>query len=414
MRFPIIALDIGTAVMRAAALAYNEDYEPIILSLVQKESRGLRRGVIIDIEEATMAISEILGDLQRYLKQPIKTINININGDNLNIRNSKGVIAVSRADGEISEEDIARVIKASERSIILQANRQILHVIPQDYTVDGISGIKNPLEMNGIRLELESLIIDGFAPSIKNIIKANEILGYKIESLVYNPLLPSHAVLTKNQKELGTALLDFGAGTTGMIVFEEDKILTAKVFPIGAANITNDIAIGLKIPVEVAEKIKINYGSASMTEVSKKEIIDLSKIDDRQEGMISRKYLTEIIEARLSEICDLIRKELKNINKDAKLPAGAVLTGGGAKIPGLVDLIKKELKLTTQIGRLTNLIKENKIDASGPQEYQEDPSFATIMGLGLWALESNAQNRRGPSPSSIFGQIKKIFRIFLP
>ncbi len=413
MNSPIIALDIGTATMRALALTSGENFEPIILSLAQKESRGMRRGVIIDIEEATMAISEILGDLQRSLKQPIKNLYINVNGDHVNIRNQRGVVAVSRADGEISEEDVQRVIKSSEKSFTLPANRQILHVIPQDYTVDGISGIKNPIDMNGIRLEVESLIIDGFAPAIKNINKTINLLGYKIESLFYNPLLASRSVLTKNQRELGAVLLDFGAGATGMIIFEEDKILSAKVFPIGSANITNDIAIGLKIPVELAEKIKLSYGSASADEISKKEIIDLSKIDDHQNAIIQRRYLAEIIEARLCEICELIKKELKNAGKDGKLPAGAVLSGGGAKMPGLTDLVKKELKLTAQVGTLANLSKETENEADAFREYAGDPSFATIMGLGLWAISQETESYH-LNASSLPQKIKKIFKIFLP
>ncbi len=412
MKFPIIALDMGTHTMRAMALAINEESKPVILSLAQKESRGLRRGVIIDIEEATMCASEILGDLQRSLKQPIKNIFLNINGDHTNIRSSRGVVAVSRADGEISEEDISRAVKASEKIISLPANRQILHVIPQDFTVDGISGIKDPIDMNGIRLELESLIIDGFTPAIKNIHKTTDILGYKIESLIFNPLLSSRSVLTKNQRELGAVLLDFGAGTTGMIIFEEDKILTAKVFPVGAANITNDIAIGLKIPVEVAEKIKLNYGSALASEISKKEIIDLSKIDDCQNAIIQRRYLAEIIEARIAEICDLIKKELKNIGKDGKLPAGAVLVGGGAKIPGLTDLIKKELKLTSQIGTLANFSKETNMESDVSREYSDDPSLATITGLGMWAFSELIEPHH--LSSSFWQKIKKMFKVFMP
>lgn len=409
----IVGLDVGTSTIQAVVGEIRaEEGKPYVLGIGQAAARGMRRGVVVDIEEAISSIREARHMAERTSGIAIEEAYVSIGGSHISSRLSRGVIAVSRADGEISEDDIGRVIAAAE-AVSLSPNREILHVIPRDFTVDAERGIKDPLGMSGVRLEVDALLVEASSPVLRNLTKCIEGAGVKIRELVLGVVAASQAVLSKRQRELGVLVMDIGGGTTDLSVFEEGGILHAAILPVGAGYITNDLAIGFRTSIDVAERLKIEYGTARAADIPKKEIIRLADLSAEEEGTAPRRMVAEIIEARLEEIFDLTQKELKAIGRAGMLPAGAVLVGGGAKLPGIVDAAKERLKLPIQIGFPS--------EVTGLVERVDDPSFATAVGLLLWGKE---QELRGPGGNIIFPylpsmaatvtKMKRWFKAFLP
>ena len=407
----IVGLDVGSCFIRTVVAKMRADQtKPQIIGMGQVPSFGLRRGVVVDIEEAVKNISRSVQEAERGSGLSIERAYVSLSGNHITSRTSKGVVAVSRADGEISREDVERAINAASAISILP-NREIIHIIPRSFSVDDQRGIKDPAGMNGVRLEVDALIIEGATPFIKNLTKCISEVGLEVEGLVLTPLAASRAALTKRQKELGVLALDLGGGTVGLTVFEEGDIIHSCILPIGSSHITSDIAIGLRSTIDLAEKVKLEYGSALVSEISKKDTIDLSKLGIEEKGIIPRVQVAEIIEARLSETFELVDKELKKINRQGLLPAGVVLLGGGAKIPSLVDLAKEELRLPAQVGF--------PLELEGIVDEVDDPAFATAVGLLFWGIDervkSNGRISLPPIPiASTVNKIKGWLRGFLP
>ncbi len=270
----ITALDLGSSQIRAIVAEVKKEGQLAIFGVFKIFSAGIRKGEIVDMEETTEALRKTFLKIKEIDKAAIKNIFVNVGGVGVKCQTSRGIVAVSRADNEISQDDIDRVIKASQ-AIKLLPNRMIIHTLAKEFVIDGISDIREPLAMTGTRLEVNSLIIDASSPNVKNIINCVESLGGKIGGLIYNPLSGGRSVLTKAQKDLGAVLIDIGSGTTSMSVYEEGKLLHAAAFPVGSGNITNDLAIGLKCSVKAAELIKILFGTALSRDVSSKEKISL-------------------------------------------------------------------------------------------------------------------------------------------
>ncbi|MEK9180725.1 MAG: cell division protein FtsA [Patescibacteria group bacterium] len=375
----IVGLDVGTSVIRVVVGKLTpEEKTPSIIGVGEASAAGIRKGIIVDVEEAVSSISQALEKAERMTGIPIDHAIVSVGGAHVVCIESHGVIAVSRADGEITENDIVRVVDASQ-AISIPPNREILHVIPKTFTVDGQVGIKDPLGMTGIRLEVDSQIIQVSVPFIKNLTKCIMRVGLEIDDLVLSPLAAAQAVLTKRQKELGCVLVELGAGTTGLVVFEEGELLHAAILPIGALHVTNDLAIGLRTTIDTAEVVKLEYGIAQKEKVKKDEEIDLRKLDKNEEGKVGRQHVAEIIQARLEEIFSLVNKELKILGRDGQLPGGAILTGGGANLEGIVDLAKKEMRLPASLGAPKNI--------STVIDRVDEPGFCTAVGLILWGSE---------------------------
>lgn len=407
-----IGLDVGTTKVALAVGQIQEGMTKIV-ALAKSPNNGMRKGMIVDIEEAVSSLSACLEEGERKAGMPITSVFLGINGPHITSVDSKGVVAVSRADGEITSQDVDRAIEAA-RAIALPANYEILHVIPKYFIVDGQPDIKDPVGMSAIRLEVEAHVVGGSAPAIKNLIKVVSQSGLEIDDLIFSPLALAKAFLTKKQKEMGSALIDLGAASTSLAVFEEGDLIHTKVLPVGSLHITNDIAIGLRTSLEVAEQVKINFAETDLKKAKEGEKIDLSKISPEEREYVSKKYVAEIIEARLKEIFSMVKQELKKIGRDGMLPAGVVFTGGGSKLKGLIDFSKNFLKLPSSVGIPT-------LEISGMVDKLDDPIYATSVGLMLTGVEKSSAQGGSKllilDKNVIGGMVekaKKIFKQFLP
>ncbi len=405
---PLVAIDIGSTKI-VTLVGYKTGEETFdIIGKGEVVCDSMRKGVIVEIEEAISALSESLEEAERMSGLPIDDAVLSISGSHISATNSKGVIAVSRPDGEITEEDLERVIEAA-RAISQPTNREILHVIPCSYTVDGQETIKNPIGMTGIRLEVDTHVIAGSSPAIKNLTKSASQAGLSVYDIVFSGLADSQLLLNQKEKDIGVVLVDIGGETTDLIVFEEGDIIHSAVIPVGSAHITHDIAIGLKTSVDIAEKVKLKYGTTETKKTVENEMIDLKEFDAKEDQTANKKYLAEIIEARASELLSLVREELKKIDRDGMLPAGLILTGGGAKLGGLVNLAKEVVRLPAKIGT-------PQIELTGLIDQIEDPGYTTAIGLLIWAAEKGGPEKKMVDLSKvegIFGKIKDWFKQFV-
>ncbi|MEI6040213.1 MAG: cell division protein FtsA [Candidatus Berkelbacteria bacterium] len=402
----LVGIDIGTTKVAITVGRVDEGLINVI-GFSRVSNAGMRRGIITDVEDTVSAVTSALEEAERVAGIPITNAYVSIGGAHISSIVSKGVVAVSRADGEISASDVNRVIEAAQ-TVALPPNREIVHVIPKYYIIDGQDGITDPIGMSGIRLEVEAVVVGGATSSIKNLAKCLQQTGVAIDGMVFAPLAAAHVLINKKQKEMGVALVDIGGGTTSIAVFENGDIIHCAVLPVGSMHITNDIAIGLRTSLEVAEKIKTNYGSAMPENISASETINLANLDPQDAQKVERKYVCEIIHARLMEIFSMVHDELRKIGKDGMLPAGIVFTGGGSNLEDLVTLAKEELRLPAQIGmplfEMSGLV--DKIDPS---------IYSTSTGLILHGLENQHSTSSSKlDPNDLLDKAKGFFKQFLP
>lgn len=423
----ITALDIGTSTVKALQMrAHLDGREPELLAVAKEPSVGVRRGVVADSQEAAAAIKMVLDDLFRISQQKIGGVFVNVGGSHLFLTSSQGGVAVSRADQRISREDIDRVLTAAQ-ALSLPANKEILDAWPKSFVVDQERGIKKPLGMKGIRLEVEILAVCGFSPYIKNVIDAVLGAGYQIYGMVPSPLAAAKSILAPRQRELGCAVVDIGARTTDLSVFEEGELIHAAVFPVGSANITDDIAIGLKIDIDSAEKIKREFGfplkgltakQATILRGGKRKKEPAGKdgkgkkntklveieITPGSSVSFSQKMLAGIIEARLHDIFDEVNRELKKVARQELLPAGIVLTGGGAQMTNIINVAKAKLRLPCNLGL-----------PMGVRGIEEDSSWSAACGLALGGTETEGEIKSGNSSTAgVLAKAKDWLKMFVP
>lgn len=406
----VTGIDIGSGTVRVIIAQQDNESDSVkILGVGTAPMRGMQKGVITDVEEGIVSLGSALAMAERVSGIPVEKAYVSINGSHLTSQNLRGVIAVSRADGEITPDDIDRVINAAQ-AVSIPANREILHVLPQNYIVDGQEHIHDPVGMTGVRLEVEAHVIEGSVPFIKNLTKVVNQSGVHIEDFIFSPLAASLAVLDKRQKELGVVLVDIGAGTLSMVVYEENILLHTAVLPLGASHITNDIAIGLRTSIDIAEAIKVSHGTAVPSSVSQNETISIEAEEGEQE-MVSRREVANIISARLEELFSFVDHELKAIGRSGLLPAGVIVTGGGAHMHGLIEVAKKRLRLPVRIGVPTLL--------SGIADHMQEPEFAVAVGLVRFAIEEESVSQiknplRLPDVGAAFRKVKDMAKNFLP
>lgn len=421
MKHQLIAgLDVGTTEVRLVVgqrVKGGEGGEKLqILGAVSAAAEGINKGVVNSIEDATSSISACVEKAERLIGVQIREVWVGLNAPSLKCEKSKGVVAVSRSDNEINPEDINRAVEAAQALAVPQ-NYDILHVIPIEYKVDNQEYVKNPLGMTGVRLEVGALVIQNLSSQIKNLTKAIQRAGLEIDDLLFSTLAAGNVVLDNKQKELGVAIVNIGATTTSVAIFEEGELLHTAVLPLGSSHITADIAIGLRCPITLAEKIKIKYGSAKSDKFTKKDEIDITELLT-EEGLsdespvISERYVAEIIEARVEELMSKIDQEFKKVDRSGMLPAGVVLIGGGAKLADLVDAAKKNLRLPVSLG--ANKHVATLIDKVNDLEY------LTALSLTAWGERFGREDSKGGNWSLVGGSdkmgeaFKKIISLFKP
>lgn len=399
----VAGLDIGTSKVKILVAKKELGREGLeVLSLVQEPAFGVRKGVVINIDEVSGVIKNVVDKARKDCGRKIDSVFVNVGGSHIFTTLSHGTVAVSRADQNISEEDISRVLQAA-KTFSLPSNKEILELFPKEFIVDGQGEIKEALGMQGVRLEAEVVVLGAFSPYLKNLTQAVLDSGLQILDIIPSPLAAARACVTPRQKELGVALLDIGGGTTSLSVFEEGSLIYAVVFPIGSSHITNDIAIGLRTDVDTAERIKLGFGHCIPQGSRKKERIRAHQTEE--DVVFSQKKIVGIIGARVTEIFREVQKELKKISRQGLLPAGIVITGGGARLPKIIDLAKKELKLPCRTGK-----------SSGFSNIEDDPSLSVVCGLVLAGvdLEEGGESGIGVFRKGVGDKIKKIFKIFIP
>ncbi len=380
----IVGIDIGTKYTYTIIGVQKDEGElPVIVGIGRSQTRGVRRGNIISVDEATSSIRQSVSEAQNACGLTVSEALVGVGGDHIVSIPSKGMVAVSRADREIAREDVGRVIKAAQ-TVILPSNKEVLHTIPNEFIVDDESGLKDVIGMSGARLETNALIVAVSSYHLRSLSRCLNDCDIEVEQFVLSSLAASQAVLTNQHKDIGVLCVDIGGGTTDIAVFEDRELIYASVIPIGGDSITNDIAIGLRTTIDVAERVKREYGSAISSGIKRGDVIDLSAFNKEEKSLVLQKDISSIINARLSEILDLVNKDLRSIGKEALLPSGAVLIGGSANMPKLVDLCKETLRLPSRVGLPSGV--QSSLGSI------EDPAYAVALGLVLWGSEHGEAN----------------------
>lgn len=397
----ICAVDIGSTKIATIAATKTKDDENVrVIGFNATKSKGVKRGLIVDIDQVTSAVEESVDKTERMIGHKISNAFTSVGGPHISSLNSHGVVAIANPHGEITEEDVQRVIEAA-RAISLSTSRQIIEVSPRGYVVDGQEGIKNPIGMSGVRLEVDTHIITASLTNLKNIDRCLSDLGIENEGFIFSGLASAEAVLTDTEKELGVVLVDIGGGKTDVCVYEEGALAYSSSIPVGARHITNDIAVGLRVSLESAEKIKLFLSKELSTEqdVSKKSLeernLDELKLPEDVHDISLKNLIENIIGARVEEIYRLIGEELEKSEVAQNIPSGLVITGGGSLTVGMPEMGRRILGLPMRLGRpegITGLLDEVL-----------DPQYATSVGLILYGRKNIIHEETG---------LKKFNRIF--
>lgn len=408
----ITGLDIGSTSIRVAVGQISDasrSSEAQIIATAEVSSEGIQKGKIVSIEEAVSSVSHALEEIDQLIGIPTETAWVGVSGTQILSQESRGVVAVAKTDGEISFEDVNRVLEAAQ-TVASPLNYEVLHILPKSFTVDGQTGIKDPTGMTGVRLEVDAQMIYGATPYVKNITKAIYRTGIDIDDLVLSAIATSDVVLTSQQKELGVAVVDIGGSSTTVAIYEEGTMLHIGVIPIGSNHITNDLALGLQTSIEIAEQIKIAYGGCVTKGLTKQDTINLAEFGDPDQE-VHKKFVIEIIAARVVELFEKVNEELGKVQRKSMLPAGVVLTGGGSKLHDMVDAAKHVMQMNARYGFPVGI--ESATDKIN------DLAFTTAIGLVKWgtlaAQEGEVSGRmKIPGGAKAADSVRKLFKFLIP
>ncbi len=409
----IVGLDVGSTAVRVAVgqLTSSRDMatELQLIGAAEVPSEGIQKGQIGSIEDAVSSVSSALEHAEKIVGLPIEHVWVGVSGTQIIAQESKGIIAVSRANSEITEEDIERAVEAA-KNIATPLNYEILHVLPRSYSVDTQSGIKDPVGMTGMRLEVDTKIIHSVSSHVKNLSKVIYRAGVDIDDFVLSILAAGEVVATPRQKELGCVVINIGGPTTSMVVYEDGDVIHSAVIPIGSSHITNDLALGLRTSIDIAEKVKCEYGECVSKKLNKKDTVDLFNSGSAQSEIVSRYYIAQIIEARVTEILEKVDDELSVIGRSQMLPAGALFVGGGSKIQGLTDCAKEVLALPSQIGY--------PLSIESISDKVNDIAFVPAVGLVKWGSAFTHSSGKRVASINVLGKasekIRSIFKNLVP
>ncbi|MCX6704069.1 MAG: cell division protein FtsA [Candidatus Woesebacteria bacterium] len=381
----VAAIDIGSS--KIATLISQVSVDPVtletsinVVGASATQSRGIKKGQIVDIEEAVEATISSVEAAERMAGYNLESVFVALGGAHVHSQNSHGVVAVSDPSGEINQNDIDRAVEAAS-AISLPTSREVIHVLPREFIVDGEAGVRDAVGMSGVRLEVDTHIISAAGAAVKNIRKAVNEVGVAIEDLVFSGLASAESVLSPTEKELGCVLVDIGGGTTAIAAFIDGSLAYSGVIPVGARNVTNDLAIGLRVSLETAEKIKVALSEKKQKDKDEGDEMDLERLGVAEIKKISKKTLLEgIIRPRLNEIFTMVRIELEREGLANRVPSGAVITGGGAETAGIIDSAKRMLALPVRIGV--------PVGVGGLIDDIMTPSFATPVGLLIYGAKA--------------------------
>ena len=391
----IVGLDIGTSKVVAIVGEVQDDGELEVIGFGSHPSRGLKRGVVVNIESTVNSIQRAVEEAELMAGCEIQSVFTGIAGSHVRSLNSHGIVAIR--DREVGRSDVERVIDAA-RAVAIPADQRILHVLPQEFIIDGQEGIRDPIGMSGVRLEARVHMVTGAASAAQNIVKCVQRCGLEVEDIVLEQLASSHAVLTDDEKELGAALVDIGGGTTDIAVFHDGAIKHTAVIPIAGDQVTNDIAISMRTPTQYAEEIKIKYACALSQLANTDETIEVPSVGDRPPRRLARQTLGEVVEPRYEELFTLIGNELRRSGFEEMIAAGIVITGGSAKMEGAVDLAEEVFHMPVRLG-LPQFVR-------GLGEIVRNPIHATGVGILLYARNKGEEQA---AETTVRGNLREIW-----
>ena len=406
----IVGIDIGTTKICTLVARLEREHRVRILGVGIEPSQGIRKGVVVDVNAAAKAISHSIDKAERTAGLEITSALVSLAGSHVTSMNSRGVVGISQQ--VVDHEDVLRAMDAA-RAIAIPHNREVIHVIQRDFTVDGQDGIRTPTGLHGYRLEVEAHIITAAASTVDNLRQCVAASGVEVNQFVLNPLASGEVVLTETEREMGVVVCDIGGGTTDMAILIEGDVWHTGVLALGGNHVTSDIAHGLRMPFSQAEEIKIQHGHAQTREVEQEEHFPVRVFGEEDPIQVSRAELTHIIEARVEEIFSLVLQEIKRSGYDGLLPAGMVLTGGTSQLPGIRQLASDVLNLPVRVAQPERII--------GMVDKLHSPAFSTSVGLVNWATLMNevlsgptSQSKSVSADSGDWGKVRDIIKRFLP
>ncbi len=394
----IVGLDIGTSKVLAIVGETLSSGEIEVIGYGHHQARGMRRGVVANIESTVHSIQRAVEEAEMMAGCQIYSVFAGIAGAHINSFNSHGVVAIS--DNEVSSDDIERVIEAA-RAIAIPNDQEVLHILPQDFIIDDQEGIREPIGMSGVRMEAKVHVVTGAVSAAQNIIKCIRRCGLEVDDVILEQLASSHAVLTEDEMDLGTCLIDIGGGTTDIAVFTEGAIRHTSVIPIAGDQVTNDIAVGLRTPTQAAEDLKKQHGCALVQLASDNETLEAPSVGDREPRRLARKTLAELIEPRVEELYDLCKAELRRSGYEELIGSGVVLTGGSSKMEGMVELAEEVFHLPVRRGSPNY---EGSLS-----EVVANPAFSTGVGLiRFGAMNRESTQRENTQPTTIKRGVSRV------
>jgi cell division protein FtsA len=392
----VVGLDIGTTKICAIVAEVTEEGAINIIGVGSSLSRGLRKGVVVNIESTVESIKKAIEEAELMAAVQINSVYTGIAGSHISGENSRGVIALKKQ--EVTRSDVERAIETARTVAVLPHDRRVLHVLPREFMVDDQDGIREPLGMSGTRLEVDVHIITGAVTSAQNLIKSVNRAGLDVVDIILQPLASSEAVLSPEERELGVAMVDLGGGTTDLAIFVEGSIRHTAVLPIGGQHLSTDLAIGLRTPQAEAEKLKVRHGVALVEMVKEQEFVEVPSVGERPPRTLARKMVAEIIQPRVEEMFDLMRREIVRAGYEGMLAAGVVITGGTSMLEGMPDAAERILDLPVRRGIPSGV--------GGLRDIVSSPMYATGVGLILHACHhAEALEAVGARGAKRFGRV---------
>jgi cell division protein FtsA len=405
----VVGIDIGTTKVCTVVARMENDGRVRVLGVGIEPAQGIRKGTVVDINAATRAIAHSIDKAERSSGLEITSALVSVAGSHVESINNRGVVGVSNQ--VIDHHDVERAMD-NARAVNIPHNREVVHVIQRDFTVDGQDGISMPIGMHGYRLEVEAHIITAAASTVDNLRQCVAESGVGVSQFVLNPLASAEAVLTEEERNMGVIICDIGGGTTDMAIMIEGEVWHTMVLPVGGNHVTSDIAHGMRLPFSQAEEIKIRYGHCLPAEVARDENFRVKSFGSEEQVILNRHEMSQIVEARVEEVFNLMLQEIKRSGYDGLLPAGMVITGGSSALKGLPELARNVLKMPVRLGHPANL--------TGMVDKLQSPAYSTSVGLVLWAMLMSEVDPQRHIQKNHDGQgidwdrVKDLFKRFLP